>query len=74
VQRADVVVFLQPEAGADDDGLLADARVDAAAHAALAHQHAQPLVEGADELQPVEDVQELLVRQLELESLDGRHR
>ena len=73
MQRADEVFPPQPEAGADDDRFLADAGVDAAPHLALAHQNAEALVKRADQLEPIEHVEELLGRQLELRALDGRH-
>ena len=74
VQRADVVVLPQPEAGADDDRFLADAGVDAAADLALLDEDAEALVEGADQLEPVEHLEQLLGRELELRALDRRHR
>ncbi len=45
VQRENPVVLPQAEAASDDDRFLPDARVDAAAHLALAHAKAEALVE-----------------------------
>src|SRR6185436_18421343 len=73
VQRANPVLFPQPEAGADDDRFLADAGVDTAADLALLHQDAEPLVERADQPQPIEHFEELLGGELELGAFDGRH-
>ena len=73
VQRADVVLLPQAEAGADDDGFLADAGVDAAADLALLDEDAEALVERADQLQPVEHLEQLLGRELELGALDRWH-
>ena len=75
MQRADEILLAQPEAGADDDRFLADAGVDAAAHLALLDEDAEALVEGANQLQPVEHLEQLLGRELELGPLDrGRRR
>ena len=73
MQRADEIVFAQPVAGSDDDRFLADAGVHAASHLALLDQDAQPLVERTDQLQPVEHLEQLFQRELELGSLDRRH-
>src|SRR5581483_10807351 len=74
VQRTDVIVPAQTEAGADDDGFLADAGVDAASDLALADEDAEPLVEGANQLQPVKHVEQLIGGKLELGALDRGHR
>ena len=73
MERADVVVLPQPEAGADDDGFLADAGVNAAADLTLLDEDAEPLVERADQLQPIEHLEELFGGELEFRSLDGGH-
>jgi hypothetical protein len=73
VQRADEILFPQPEAGADDDGFLTDAGVDAAADFALLDEDGQAFVERADQLEPVEHLEQLLGRELELRAFDGRH-
>ena len=64
----------QAEAGADDDRFLADAGVDAAAHLALAHAEAEALVERADQLEPVEHLEQLVGAELEFRALDWRAR
>src|SRR5205823_13771516 len=64
VQRADEILLAQCKAGADDDRLLADAGVDAASHLALLHERAEPLVERAYQLQPMEHLEELFGREL----------
>ena len=74
VQRADEVFLPQPEAGADDDRFLADAGVDAAADLALLDEDAEALVERANQLQPVEHLEQLFGRELELGAFDRRHR
>ena len=73
MQRRDEVLFPQAEAGADDDRFLADAGVDAAPHLALADEDAEALVERTNQLEPVEHLQQLIVGELELRALDGRH-
>ena len=65
--------FRSAEAGADDDGFLADAGVDAAADLALLDEDAEALVERADQLEPVEHLQQLVRGELELGAFDGRH-
>ena len=70
MQGTHVVLSAQTETAAHDDRFLPDARVDAAANFALPHEHAEPLVEATDQLQPVEHVEQLLGRQLELRALD----
>ena len=74
VQRADEVFLPQREAGADDDRFLADAGVDAAADLALLHEDAEALVERADQLQPIEHLEQLFGGELELGALDRRRR
>src|SRR5207253_716612 len=73
VERADPVFFAESVAGADDDCFLSDAGVDAASDFALLDQDAEPLVERANELQPVEHLEQLLGGELEFRSLDRRH-
>ena len=73
MQRADPVVFPQAKARADDDRFLADARVHAAAHLSLAHEDAEALVEGTNQLQPIEHLEQLLWAEFELGSLYGTH-
>src|SRR5207248_641725 len=48
VQRANVVLLPQPEAGTDDDGFLADAGIHPASYFALLDEHAQSLVKSAN--------------------------
>ena len=74
MQRADEVFLAQPEAGADDDRFLADAGVDAASDFALLDERAEALVERANQLQPVEHLEELFVGELELGAFDRGHR
>ena len=74
MERADVVFPPEPEARPDNDRLLADAGIDAAAHLALADEDTETLVEGADQPHPVEHVEELLGRELELRPFDRGHR
>ena len=74
VQRTDVVLLAQPETGADDDGFLSDAGVDAASDLALPHEKAQAFVERTDELEPEKHVEQLLGCELELRAFDRRHR
>src|SRR5206468_9409561 len=73
MKRADEVLSSKRETGADDDGFLADARVDPAPDLALTHEDAEALVERAHQLQPAEHVEKLLGRKLELRPLDWRH-
>ena len=73
VQRADEILLAQPIAGADDDRLLADAGVDAAADLALLDEDAEALVERANQLQPVEHLEQLFQGELELGAFDRRH-
>ena len=72
VKRKDPVVLPQAEAAADDDRFLADPRVDAAAHFSLTHAQAEALVERADELEPVEHLQQLVGVEFEFRPLDRR--
>ena len=76
MERTDVVFLAQAETGTHHDGFLSDAGVHAAAHLALPHEQAEPLVEGADELEPIEHLHQLVVGQLELGALErrGTHR
>src|SRR5262249_25954119 len=74
VQRADEVLLAESKAGADDDRFLADAGVDAASDLDLFDERAESLVEGSDQLQPVEHLQQLIVVQFEFGSLYWRHR
>ncbi len=73
MERTDVVLLAEAEARADDNRFLADARVDAAAHFSLPDENAEPFVEGANQLQPIEHLEQLFRRQLEFRSLDRRH-
>src|SRR5206468_10802399 len=74
MQRTDRILAPQPVAGADDDRFLTDAGINAAAHLALSDQDAEPLVEPADQLQPVEHLEQLFRSELELRALDWGHR
>ena len=74
MQRADEVFASQSETGADDDGFLADAGVHAASDLALPHEDAEALVERADQLEPIEHLEQLFRRELEFRAFDRRHR
>src|SRR5687767_9404335 len=80
MERKNPIVLPETKAGADHNRFLTDARVHAAAHLALTHAEAEPLVEGPDELEPVVDLEQLVGAEFEFGSLDrracfgGRHR
>jgi hypothetical protein len=70
VQGADEVLSSETETGADDNRLLADARVHAAADIAVIDKDEQPDDEGAIQLQQVEQLKQLFGRELEFCTLD----
>src|SRR5206468_665740 len=73
MERTDVVLTPQAEARADYDGFLTDSCVDAASYLPLTDQDAQSFVERANQLQPVEHLEQLFGRELELGALYRRH-